>query len=292
MDAIIRAATVSATARPLRRASGSHANSAAVDVVLSAPAVSAPATPIELAPTLNAAAAPPAVAVEVTLSEAQRLMAAHSEAQTELRRQREEYQAELAQLASREQQLAEREQRLKTAQQQLNEQAEAVLENARERGHALGLSEGENEGNAQVASQLERLNSMVGALNQTRRTLQDENEDMLVEIAFAAVCRMIGATQSSRDGVVAMVQALLGAERDPSQLCVRLHPADLALLSGAATGLDGRINLQADASIEIGGCLIETARGTLDARLELQLQHLRAALLAARELRGKNEVPV
>jgi flagellar biosynthesis/type III secretory pathway protein FliH len=42
------------------------------------------------------------------------------------------------------------------------------------------------------------------------------------------------------------------------------------------------VHWAADKSIELGGCVIETDGGTLDARLETQVEGLRAALVAAR----------
>ena len=89
-----------------------------------------------------------------------------------------------------------------------------------------------------------------------------------------------------------MVRALVDAERQPAQLRVRLHPHDLALLEEGRAGLDPRLVLQADSGIDMGGCQIEGPDGTLDARLELQVQQLRATLLAVRGAPDKNEVPV
>jgi flagellar assembly protein FliH len=68
---------------------------------------------------------------------------------------------------------------------------------------------------------------------------------------------------------------------------VRLAPGDADLLRtmhGEMTRLAGIKGLEivSDEGIELGGCLLETARGGLDARLETQVQRLRELLLAAR----------
>ena len=70
-------------------------------------------------------------------------------------------------------------------------------------------------------------------------------------------------------------------------MLVRLATADADLLRdmhGEMTRLAGIKGLEivADDSIALGGCLLETARGGLDARLETQVQRLRELLLAAR----------
>lgn len=73
-----------------------------------------------------------------------------------------------------------------------------------------------------------------------------------------------------------------------SQVVVRLAPADLALaqerLGGLAeaSGLDG-VRLRVDPALSPGGCVVETDAGSLDARVETQLERIREALLPALE---------
>ena len=73
------------------------------------------------------------------------------------------------------------------------------------------------------------------------------------------------------------------ALRDSTQLTVHLHPDDCRAMEGS--GQDA-LRYVADAAITLGGCRLESAAGTLDARLERQLEQLRLALLKAREERA------
>lgn len=186
--------------------------------------------------------------------------------------------------------LAEREQQLQAAQQRLQDEADGIRAEAERRGHQQGLEQGEREANEAVAAQVERLNGVTQSLLQSRRALLDEHEDMLVEVSFAAVCRVLGSQAASRDGLAAMVRSLIDGVHAPETLVVRVHPQDLPLLQDGA--VDARLGFQADAGIELGGCIVDGPRGTLDARLELQLQHLRETLVQVRKQQARREVPV
>ncbi|MEN9868607.1 MAG: hypothetical protein RL748_4197, partial [Pseudomonadota bacterium] len=81
------------------------------------------------------------------------------------------------------------------------------------------------------------------------------------------------------------VQQLLSEFRQHEPLALHLHPQDLAWVaqSMAELGLNPeQTQLRPDASIKLGGCLLESTVGTLDARLETQLQRLRDSLLQVR----------
>jgi hypothetical protein len=77
------------------------------------------------------------------------------------------------------------------------------------------------------------------------------------------------------------------------KVVVRLHAADLAMLREAGA-LDASlpsgalVTWVADKAVALGGCVIETDGGELDARLETQIDRLRSALVIAR----KSEVAV
>lgn len=209
-----------------------------------------------------------------------------------LRRDQEALKADADQLARQQADLTEREQQLASARQALTDDAEDIRAQAESRGHAAGLERGERAAGEAVSSQVERVSALVQALSQARRALLDENQDMLVEIAFAATCRMLGRHAATRAGLESMVLGLIENERELDKLSVRLHPQDARQLAEAGAALDPRVAIEADASVELGGCLVDSGRGTLDARLDRQLRHLREALTAVRNERGQFEVPV
>jgi flagellar assembly protein FliH len=164
---------------------------------------------------------------------------------------------------------------------------------AERRGHADGLALGEAEGREQFRLQCERVRTIATTLAHAKQTVLEEAEDLVVEIAFAALCRILGDKLVSRATVASLVEQLVKQEREPHLLTVRLCADDIGLLQddGEGARLDPRIRLVADATITLGGCAVDSQRGTLDARLDLQLDRLRSALLLARSVRRGAEEP-
>lgn len=166
------------------------------------------------------------------------------------------------------------------------EQAEA-LEQAAERGYEEGLRRGEADGRKALDEEVARLGALLADLRQQRAQVLDAAEDTMVEIAFAALCRLAGSEAASRDAAVHAVRQAGADLRAGDALTVFVHPDDLAQLGGRL-GQQG-VTLLAGGGVELGGCMIDGATGTLDARLETQVQGLRAALLDARAARRRGD---
>jgi flagellar assembly protein FliH len=170
---------------------------------------------------------------------------------------------------------------------QFKQEAETARELGRQRGMQEGRAAGAEEARREADAELTRIRSIAGKLQGALDTGIHGLEDVAVEIAFEAVCKMLGAAAVSKDGMRAMVQEAAGRVAGAERISVRLHPGDLAALE-AAGALDAvlapgtKVHWAADKTIELGGCVVETDGGTLDARLETQVERLRNALLAAR----------
>ena len=156
-----------------------------------------------------------------------------------------------------------------------------VLERAREQGHEKGVEQGR----AECEAQLQALHQLTGSM---RAALADGiagSEDVIVEIAFEAIGKLLGQALAQREGVQAAVREVIRGVHERERLVVRVSPRDHALL--AAEGFKPKngdaqaVELLADERVELGGCLIETSGGTLDGRLETQLKRLCDTLAGA-----------
>lgn len=183
---------------------------------------------------------------------------------------------------------------LALAQRLMQTEAESLRKAAREEGLRLGREEGLREAQTQIAEQLAaqqtRFLAVTDALVEALSRESSATEDTAVELAMAALARLLGeAPDASR--VSALVRQAGLQLRDPSQLRVRLAPADLALLKEA--GIDpaalapqvADVQWVADPAIR-GGCVLQTAAGNLDARLQQQLAVLADALLQVYHAQG------
>ncbi|MTV41457.1 FliH/SctL family protein [Duganella radicis] len=311
MAAIIPAAALSGASRQLRRPGAAAVVAVPAAVIASPP--SAPVASPVIAPPPSAPVAPPVITpppppapvappvitpppppapVAPQPSDLQRQAVLLDEQAEALRLRAQALTTAEAELDQRQAELERREQQLQAGQRELAEEAAAIKADAERRGLAQGQQQGEREAQEAVRGQVERLSGVVRALQQSKRTLLEENQDMLVEIAFAAVCRVLGTQLVSRDGIAAMVGGLVDGEHALDRITVRLHLRDAELMTAEAGDADPRLMFQADAGIELGGCIVDSPRGTLDARLELQLHQLRAALADVRRQQSKSEAPI
>jgi flagellar assembly protein FliH len=100
------------------------------------------------------------------------------------------------------------------------------------------------------------------------------------------VTKIIGEAFTDRDVVISAMREVIRRTKERTELVVRISPADWAMLDGyqeqLTAGLNvGSVEIVADERVQLGGCLLETPAGSLDGRLEVQLERLRDALLNA-----------
>ena len=193
------------------------------------------------------------------------------------------YEAALAQLAKAQQQQ-------QTAQNLiLQKQREAELVEAKKAAERLGYAEGLAQGKSMAQKSLTEQHGQLAVLMEqvyaARQEVVDGAEDMIVDIVFQSICRILGESMDQRAVVTGMVQQVLKQFRQQEPLVVLLHPQDMALVEQSLSemGIDPeQTQFRADASLKIGGCVVESMVGTLDARLDTQLSRLRDTLLQAR----------
>ena len=167
---------------------------------------------------------------------------------------------------------------------------ELAQREGKEQGYRVGYETGFSQGQAEYEERISRLESVVVAANGALEQGIEGVEDAAVEIVFAAVCRILGTALADRDGVAAVVRRVIDHAKDREKLIIRVSPSDFNLLKDEKTGLMHDIalangGLTPDERVVLGGCLLETAGGNLDGRLEIQLDQFREALLSARTRR-------
>jgi flagellar assembly protein FliH len=165
-------------------------------------------------------------------------------------------------------------------------------------GHAQGIESGLEAGRAMARQDAERAAQEARAQYETRLAAFDRlldslsretadrlaaAEEEMAGLCFDVLCQILGTVMAGAAGIRAHLRnAISGWSRDAA-LTVLLHPADLALLAPEqdSAALPRNVRLQADASLVHGGCLVQSAQGGLDARLDRQLQNLCALLRRA-----------
>ncbi len=194
---------------------------------------------------------------------------------------------------------------IKGSQDALAQAREQARNEGRQQGVAQGLREGRETAIQEVGREAELLHQgllariekldacLVAFSEQLHLRLNarlDAAGDEMIALCHEVICRLVGEQAVQRPVVAAMVRAAIveccgaeGSTRDP--LTVRVHPGDLDALAsdeGLASWLarqDVRgVRWRSDPRVALGGCIVESSRGRLDARLEAQLAALRETL--------------
>ena len=182
-----------------------------------------------------------------------------------------------------------------------SEQA-AIRERAQAEGYQQGLEEGRasghQAGNQQaydesVQPYQEILSKLAPAwleqfeqFDQERERLFEDARRELVSFAVELAGRIVHRTVELDPSVcVDQIEATLKLLGTPSQMQLRINPADREVIDQALPGLlalgaeTRDLSLIEDASITRGGCVISTPEGLIDSTVDVQLERVMEALL-------------
>lgn len=169
----------------------------------------------------------------------------------------------------------------------LSEDLAAVRQGAREEGYARGHAEAMKEARDRVGSSLAALDAMNEAAEKAfeseAQQLGDACSDIVAEVFF----KLAGIQLATREAIVGAVTEVLKRVREERELRIHVSPQDLAVLRSAEAGIAAsipgrRFTLVEDGRIEVGGCIVQSALGSLDGRLEVQLAEFCATLRMAK----------
>lgn len=187
-----------------------------------------------------------------------------------------------AELERREKALVERER-------EFEEELESERRRVSEEAYREGFESGEQEAMRLYGERLDALRQLIESLKKEFAGEIAGLEDVVVSIAFEAVCKIVGEAMHDTDGVLAVVRMVMAKVKDQEKLVLHVSPQDYNLLYQSREELFGgghglKHELVSDDRVALGGCLIETSGGTIDGRLEIQMQQLRDALIGARKM--------
>ncbi|MEA2173276.1 MAG: type secretion protein [Blastocatellia bacterium] len=137
-----------------------------------------------------------------------------------------------------------------------------------------------------IEAALAELNEHLLAAREERHVALEEVERDVLRLVVKLAEKVIGREIDSHEATLAdIVATALRQARQHEMLTVRINPADLPYVQAHSERLDpaGRarfLDLVADPRVAHGGCIIESASGTINAQLDVQLKVLERALLA------------
>lgn len=157
------------------------------------------------------------------------------------------------------------------------EEAGSIKESAAQEGYQTGIEQ------AQI--DIEQLrNSLSNFINAKQEVFEYIAPDIL-EISID-IARKIVKKEIEQDPEIilgAILDVLKTISRDETKVSIKVNPSQLQLvkanLPGIASsiGLEAKTNIVSDDTIEMGGCILHTSNGIVDATIDTQLEIIKEA---------------
>ncbi|KZE53122.1 flagellar assembly protein FliH [Brevibacillus parabrevis] len=172
-------------------------------------------------------------------------------------------------------------------QQEASELFNSVQEQATFEGHEKGFEEGKRQAYEEETQTLSEARAILEQAYSSKQQIIAEAEPFLVELALDVAKKIIGhELQQNPEQVMEIAKKALRRSRVHGEItiCVNHNYFDyvsehraqlLALLDGQA-----ELSIYPDYTISDGGCVIRTKLGSVDARVDTQLEEIKQALLA------------
>lgn len=136
----------------------------------------------------------------------------------------------------------------------------------------------ERVGNA-CAELRERMGEALREIDSLRARIVAESEQDLVELSLQIARKIIRQELTTSPEIIQTLTRVALAQLNSRTVArVRLHPEDARYLRQWSASERGSIEIIEDGAIERGGCVVQSERGTMDARIETQLTVIRDQL--------------
>ncbi len=182
---------------------------------------------------------------------------------------------------------------------------ERLLATASEEGRRAGFEEGLKQGRiegrqAALDADAEEISRLVGVWEEAAARFEAQRDRLMGELrtdvlrlALAISERVVKRIVEIDEGLAAReVEAALSLVAANSRAVVAVHPDDRANVEGVVGGIlrrfgrAGHVEVVEDPVVTRGGCVIRSARGSVDARVETQLQRIAQAVLGESGIAG------
>ena len=172
----------------------------------------------------------------------------------------------------------------------LQQAFEVEKRQARETGLAEGLEKGRQAVAAELESVIQKLRRTYMDVEKYRKALYQQAEKETVALALAVARKIVGQEIAlDRQIVLNVVKGALDKVIDHDKVKIRINPQDLDTVQTALYEFIPHVeklenvHFESDAAITTGGCVVETNFGTVDARIENQLDQIETAFAAEQE---------
>ena len=161
------------------------------------------------------------------------------------------------------------------------EQAVALTAAAYAQGFSQGADEARQALTAQLSPVLSAFEQATAEITRLRATVLRQAEEDIITLAFQLARKIIHyEVLEHREILATTLKRALTHVVEQDQVVVRVHPDDVKYAVeikeelGQAREGSKTLTVRGDTSVSRGGCLVECSLGTIDARIEAQLEEL------------------
>jgi flagellar assembly protein FliH len=166
---------------------------------------------------------------------------------------------------------------------------ERRIEEARQAGYEQGYQEGIEQAKAAVAQQyadmLQEARTILEQAYVLKQQIIQESEPFLIEMSCAIAEKIVDRQLTLEpEWTVDQIKKLLQRRKEKGAIVLCVSPSQFAYIQDAREELLHAVDSQAeleilpDASVQDRGCVIRSAYGSIDARIDTQLREIKAAL--------------
>jgi flagellar assembly protein FliH len=152
-----------------------------------------------------------------------------------------------------------------------------------------GAEEERKQSDEDLAGICSALSEAISVVSKLREKIVRESEDELLKLAFMVAKKIVRQEIKHDRRILAhLVSEALREFPEQHEIVVSLHPDDYKVISSnrelflAGIGEDRQITLKPDETTTLGGCVVESSTGVIDARIEAQLDEIYKGLVEER----------
>lgn len=164
---------------------------------------------------------------------------------------------------------------------QIEQEKKKILDSAYQSGYDTGLKEGREKLESTAAT----LFKAVDGLAQERTKIAMQMKPDILDLVMASTERAFQQTLTlKREVLIGVIEDAIKRITDKDKVIIRVHASDAALVRAnrekfmAQMSDIKKLEIQEDAQITAGGCIIETRLGYIDATVETKLDAIKKAL--------------
>ena len=162
--------------------------------------------------------------------------------------------------------------------------ASSVTEEARNEGFRTGHTSGVEAAENEMQEMLSTMRGLIDMARLERHKIVETAEPEIVKLAMGIAERILHkAVEVDREAVVAMTKAAITQLVDRESITVRVNPIDLERMKQhrdnmLALGETKHMRVIEDQRVDLGGVIVETDAGTLDAKVSTQIEEAKRVL--------------